>query len=53
MKINKDWHLEHTMPQNPTFEQRVQWHLEHQKNYACRPVPSKLREEMRKKRIKF
>jgi hypothetical protein len=53
MKINKEWHLNHPMPQNPTFEQRVEWHLEHQKNCACRPIASKLAGEMREKGIKF
>ncbi|MDB5134997.1 MAG: hypothetical protein JWP37_1600 [Mucilaginibacter sp.] len=23
MKINKEWHLAHPMPKNPTFEQRA------------------------------
>lgn len=53
MKINKEWHLQHRMPKNPTFEQRVTWHLEHQKNCPCRPISGKLAEEMRKKGIKL
>lgn len=46
MKINKDWHEKNKMPKNPTFEQRVKWHLEHQKNCSCRPIPQKLLIEM-------
>ena len=53
MKINKEWHLAHPMPKNPSFEQRVAWHLEHQKNCLCRPISGKLAEEMRKQGIKF
>lgn len=49
MKTNREWHLKHRMPVNATFEQRVKWHLDHQKNCQCRPIPAKLLEEMKKK----
>lgn len=52
MKLNKEWHLKNKMPKNPTFEQRVKWHLAHEKNCKCRPIPDKLREEMNKLKIK-
>lgn len=49
MKINKEWHLSHKMPQNPTTEQRIHWHLEHLKNCQCRTdIPEKLKVEMKK-----
>jgi len=53
MKINKEWHLAHPMPKNPTFEQRVEWHLEHKKNCGCRPIEGKLAQEMKMRGIKF
>jgi len=53
MKINRGWHLAHIMPQNPSFEQRVEWHLEHQQNCGCRPIAGKLAEEMKRRGIKF
>ena len=53
MKINKAWHLIHRMPKNPTFEQRVKWHLDHQKNCSCRAIPEKLLEEMKNRGVKF
>jgi hypothetical protein len=53
MAINKEWHLAHKMPKNPTFEQRLEWHREHNKNCSCRPwFPAKLKEEMEKRGIK-
>ncbi|HJW97098.1 MAG TPA: hypothetical protein VJ485_02960 [archaeon] len=52
MKINAKWHLKNPMPKNPSFEQRVKWHKEHAKECACRPIPEKLKEEMRKKGIR-
>lgn len=52
-KINKAWHLKNKMPVNATFEQRVEWHREHQKNCSCRPgYPKKLEEEMKKRGMK-
>jgi len=53
MKLNKEWHLAHPMPKNPSFEQRVKWHLEHQKHCGCRKISGKLAEEMKKRGIKF
>lgn len=48
-KLNREWHLKNRMPQNATFEQRVKWHLEHQKHCQCRPIPAKLLEQMKAK----
>jgi len=53
MKTNKEWHEKNRMPKNANFDQRVQWHLAHQKNCNCRPIPKKLAEEMAKKHISF
>jgi hypothetical protein len=36
------------MPRNAPVDQRIQWHIEHAKHCACRPIPPKIREEMRK-----
>jgi hypothetical protein len=52
MTVNKEWHLKHVMPKNPTVEQKIAWHVEHQKNCACREIPPKLAEEMKKRGIK-
>ena len=51
MKINKEWHLQNKMNKNPTFEQRVKWHLEHQKNCPCRQIPEKLLKKMKERKI--
>jgi hypothetical protein len=52
MKLNKDWHLAHPMPKNPTMEQRIAWHLQHVKHCGCRRIKGKLKEEMEKRGIK-
>jgi hypothetical protein len=52
MKINKEWHLKHPMPKNPSLDQRIAWHIAHQKNCQCRKITGKLKEEMLKRKIK-
>lgn len=53
MKINKEWHLKHKMPKNPTMDQRIQWHLAHAKNCGCRKIDGKIAEEMKKRNVKI
>ena len=50
--LNKEWHLAHPMPKNPSLQQRIEWYLEHAKNCGCREIPEKLKEEMKKLKIK-
>jgi hypothetical protein len=52
-RLNKEWHVAHPMPKNPSLQQRIEWHLEHSKNCACREIPGKLKEEMKKLKIKI
>ena len=47
MSINKAWHKKNKMPKNPSLEQRVKWHLAHQKNCSCRKIPDKLLQAMK------
>nr|PZN50326.1 MAG: hypothetical protein DIU61_15375 [Bacteroidota bacterium] len=53
MKTNREWHQRHRMPKNATLDERIQWHLEHQKHCSCRGIPEKLKEEMSKRGIKW
>jgi len=43
MKINKEWHLAHRMPKNPTPKQRAEWHVEHAKNCGCRELTESIK----------
>jgi hypothetical protein len=45
--MNRDWHLAHPMPKNPTEAQRIAWHVEHAANCTCRAIPDRLRARMR------
>ena len=53
MKINRTWHEHHKMPKNASLDQRIEWHLAHEKNCQCREMPEKLREEIKKSGGKF
>lgn len=50
-KLNKDWHLQHRMPERPTMEERIKWHLEHVKHCGCRSIPPKLVAEIEKRKL--
>lgn len=47
----KEWHAKNKMPQNPTLEQRINWHREHAKNCGCRPIPKNLLPKIKKGKI--
>lgn len=52
--INAAWHKKNKMPKNPTLQQRIDWHVRHQKNCGCRSgLPVKLKEEMKRLKIKI
>ena len=40
--INAEWHRAHRMPEDPTLEQRLEWHHEHARHCDCRKPPPKL-----------
>lgn len=51
--INAAWHAAHRMPKNPTPQQRIDWHLAHAANCACRAPTPGIIELMRKHGIVF
>lgn len=53
MALNKEWHLQHPMPANATLDERIAWHIEHEKNCMCREMPDKIREEIKKRKKKI
>jgi uncharacterized protein YdhG (YjbR/CyaY superfamily) len=46
--MNADWHKNHVLPKGTSLEGRIAWHREHQKRCACRPIPPKLLDRMRR-----
>jgi hypothetical protein len=51
MSINREWHLNHKMPRNPTLDQKIAWHVDHTRNCDCRPLHGKILEEITKRGI--
>jgi hypothetical protein len=52
-KINAEWHAAHPMPKNPTMDQRIEWHLEHQRECHCREgLPRTVQEALAKRGAK-
>lgn len=46
--MNSTWHRQHVLLKGASLEQRIAWHREHQKRCACRPIPPKLLDQMRR-----
>jgi hypothetical protein len=46
-RLNAEWHERHPMPKSPSTQQRLTWHVAHEKNCGCRPMPAKLRALLR------
>jgi len=38
-RTNRRWHERNRMPQNPSDQQRSEWHLAHARVCSCRPIP--------------
>jgi hypothetical protein len=45
-QLNREWHEANRMPPNASTDQRIVWHLAHQQNCSCRPIPAKLQAEI-------
>ncbi|MDB5538717.1 MAG: hypothetical protein JWQ89_444, partial [Devosia sp.] len=37
-KMNMQWHHDHRMPDNPSKQQRAEWHYQHALNCGCRTL---------------
>jgi uncharacterized protein YdhG (YjbR/CyaY superfamily) len=46
--MNSEWHKNHILPKGSSLDERIVWHREHQKRCACRPIPPKLLDQMRR-----
>ena len=42
-KLNREWHLAHKMPKNPSLEERIEWHIEHARYCKCREMPDSIK----------
>lgn len=49
--LNLDWHEAHKMPDNPTLDQRIAWHVEHLQNCKCRDMPDTIKRALEERGI--
>lgn len=49
MEINSEWHSKNRLPEDPTLDQRVKWHIEHARHCSCRSVDEEILEELKKR----
>lgn len=46
---NTEWHLKHTLPKEPTLDQRVKWHMDHARRCPCPSQDEDILEELKKR----
>lgn len=46
---NIDWHSKHRLPENPSLDQRVKWHMEHARRCPCPSHDEDIIEELKKR----
>jgi hypothetical protein len=52
-RINAQWHTANPMPQRANLDQRIVWHTAHAVACACRPIPTRLAEEMSRRGLEI
>ena len=45
--MNKLWHEQNKLPKNAAKDQRIKWHIEHQKQCGCRPIPKSIEKDIK------
>jgi hypothetical protein len=46
---NTAWHSRHKLPENPTLDQRVKWHMKHARNCPCLPPDEDILAELKQR----
>jgi hypothetical protein len=50
--MNRAWHEKNVLGQKAPLARRVAWHLAHQENCSCRPIPKTIQSEIKKENKK-
>ncbi len=45
-KMNAEWHRVNRMPAEPTLDERLDWHVAHDKQCGCRKMPASIVAEL-------
>lgn len=49
-RLNAEWHQAHVMPRNANLQQRTDWHIDHVRECACRPMPASVLAELERRK---
>ncbi len=49
IKLNKERHLANKMPIKATLDEKIKRHIEHVVHCKCRPMPEKIKQEIKKR----
>jgi hypothetical protein len=49
--INDDWHRTHRLGPHAPLDERIEWHIAHEKHCACRSMPARIRHEIARRRL--
>jgi hypothetical protein len=49
MEINTAWHSRNRLPEDPTLDQKIKWHIEHARHCSCRSFDPEILEELKKR----
>jgi hypothetical protein len=49
MEINTEWHSKNKLPENPTPDQGVKWHIEHARHCSCGSIDGEVLEALKKR----
>ena len=45
-KMNAEWHRANRMPAEPTLDERLDWHVAHERHCGCRKMPASIVAEL-------
>lgn len=46
--MNNEWHQKNTLGSGARMDKRIKWHLAHQKECCCSPIPKTVLAEIKK-----
>jgi hypothetical protein len=49
--LNRQWHEQHQLGNRTSLDERVRWYFEHAKVCSCRPIPTRVLEEIERRGI--
>jgi hypothetical protein len=48
-KVNAAWHQAHKLARDASLDERIDWHVKHAAECACRPIPRSIQAELERR----